>query len=420
MSMVRASMSADRVSPQLAFDDLHRYLVEKNFTGWEYDDLLASPFVNSLTRFGLYPRIAAVQLAKRCPINLRPFLGVPRLQSTKAWGFIVKGYLYNYLATDDDRYLPLVRRGLDWLIENRSPGRVEFCWGNDFDFASRSGFFPKRLPTVVWTSHIQAAFDLAWDTLGDPRYRDVVISSARFVETDLERNGDDTGICFAYAPGVNCVVHNSNLLGAVALLRGWRHTGNEDHYELARTAINWSLTRMNPDGSWYYGDRGMQHWIDNYHTGYNLDSLVLARVLTQGNLVKQTDINKTYVFWRDHFFESTGAPKFYHDRVYPHDIQATAQAIESLSKYSVYDRDALALAKKVFDWAIRSMGKENGSFRYRIYRHWTNHLEAIHWGQATMLSAIGHLLYYTKRSESMANAASQVSLQNKTDYQPAT
>ena len=78
-------------------------------------------------------------------------------------------------------------------------------------------------------------------------------------------------------------------------------------------------------------------------------------------------------------------------RLYPIDIQATAQAIESLAKYSVHDEKALDLAWKTALWAINHMQKKNGSFRYRIRKYWTNNLEAIHWGQATMLSALGHL-----------------------------
>lgn len=380
-----------------AFQALHAYLVDRDFSGWEYDDLLASPVVNFLTQFGLYPKIAGVQLAKRSPFNLRRVLGVPRLQSTKGWGFIIKGYLYYYLATGDDQYLDHVRRGLEWLIANRSPGYSGYCWGNDFDYASRSGFFPKSLPTVVWTSHIQEAFDLAWTVLRDVRFRDVVESAADFVADDLERTSDDSGFCFAYSPGLGGVVHNANLLGVVALLRAWHYTGKDAHFQLAKQALNWSVSKINPDGSWYYGDLEMQKWIDNYHTGYNLDCLVRSRELAGDDFVDREVIQKTYAFWSENLFESDGRPRFYHDRLYPLDIQATAQAMESFAKYSAYDDAALGHAFKVCRWALETMRKKNGSFRYRIYRYWKNNLEALHWGQATMLSSLAHLLYYAKQ-----------------------
>jgi hypothetical protein len=39
------------------------------------------------------------------------------------------------------------------------------------------------------------------------------------------------------------------------------------------------------------------------------------------------------------------------------------------------------------------MQKKNGAFRYQIRRFWKNNLEAIHWGQSTMLAALGAYLY---------------------------
>ncbi|MFH2108809.1 MAG: hypothetical protein ABII93_09090 [Chrysiogenia bacterium] len=374
------------------------YLERCNFAGWEYDDLLASPLVRLLT-FKLLPlQIAAVQVAKRSFVNPRRILGVPKLKSTKANGFMVKGFLRALQATGDDKWLKHVRELLAWLLENASPGYSGCCWGNDFDFASRAGFFPKGLPTVVWSSHIQDAFFLAYEVLGDEAYKKNAISVADFVATDLPRLSDESGICLAYAPSIVAPVHNANLLGAAALLRAWKYSGKAEHYDLAKKAINWSVKRINNDGSWFYGDKPMLHWIDNYHTAYNLDCLSLAHEAGGESMVAKDVLQRTFEFWRDHFIGIDGRPNFYHDRVYPIDIQATAQAIESMAKYSTHDENALDLAWKIALWAIRNMQKNNGAFRYRIRKYWTNNLEAIHWGQATMLSALGHLLFHSERS----------------------
>jgi uncharacterized protein YyaL (SSP411 family) len=377
------------------FDSLHRYLIRNDFTGYEYDDLLASPFINFLTFNSLYLKIAAVQIAKRSFLNLRGLLGVKKLKSTKAFGFMVKGYLYHHLATGEDKYLEFVESALSWLVENKSAGYSGFCWGNDFDFASRAGIFPRGLPTIVWTSHIQEAFDLAHDVLNNDKYKELVISTANFIENDLQKIRDSSGICFAYAPGIVKPIHNSNLLGAAALLRAWKYTKNKKHLELAKQSINWSISRINNDGSWFYGDENMLHWIDNYHTAYNLDSLCKAYEIAGKDLVDPEIIKKTYHYWKTHLFTEDFKPKFYHNRLYPLDIQAAAQAIESFSRYSQYEPEALSIAQKVADWTINNTLKKNGSFRYRIYKYWKNNLEPIHWGQGAMLSALGYLLFYT-------------------------
>lgn len=311
---------------------------------------------------------------------------------------MVKGYLYHHLATGEDKYLEFVESALSWLMQNKSTGYSGFCWGNDFDFASRAGIFPKGLPTIVWTSHIQEAFNLAYDVLKKNKYKEVVISTANFIENDLQRIQDSTGICFAYAPGIVKPVHNSNLLGAAALLRAWKYTGNEKHLELAKQSINWSVSRINNDGSWFYGDENMLHWIDNYHTAYNLDSLCKAHEIAGKDLVNPEIIKKTYHYWKSHLFTEDFQPKFYHNRLYPLDIQAAAQAVESFSRYSQYESEALNSARKVAHWTINNMLKKNGSFRYRIYKYWKNNLEPIHWGQAAMLSALGYLLFHTSNS----------------------
>ena len=311
---------------------------------------------------------------------------------------MLKGYLLKGGLNKDNRYLNYIEEGLNWLIENSSKGYAGYCWGNDFDFASRAGYFPKELPTIVWTSHIQETFDLAYIATGNELYKDVVTSVADFICTDLDKIKDEAGFCFAYAPGINFPIHNSNLLGVAALLRSYKYTQNKNHLEAAKSACNWSVNKQNKDGSWYYGAIPMLHWIDNYHTGYNLDCMKLAHEIGGEDFIAMETITSTYRYWTEHLFDKDMAPRFYNHSSYPRDIQATAQAIESFCKYSTIDKEALNNAFAVFNWAVKNMLKENHSFAYRIYKNGKrNNLEAIHWGQSTMLSGMGHLSYYCAR-----------------------
>lgn len=391
-------LSSEKEKVKNSFRLLSDYLIHNDFKGYEYDDLLASPLVSTLTFNSLWLKIIAVQVSKRSFINVRSLLGVPKLPSTKAFGFIIKGYLYHYLATGEEKYLPQVKKSLQWLLDNSTKGFSGYCWGNDFDFASRAGYFKKGLPTIVWSSHIQESFDLAYKVFGDEKYKEVVMSVADFTEKDLEYISDGSGICIAYAPGIKIPIHNSNLLAVVALLRGWKYSKNTVHYDTAKKALNWTLSKQNSDGSWYYGAIPMLYWIDNYHTGYNLDCFSAAQGIAGKDFVSDMTIESTFEYWKKNLFEENGRPKFYYNSLYPTDIQACAQAIESFSKYSARNHDAYLQAQKVALWTLNNMQKPNGSFRYRIYKHWKNNLEAIHWGQATMLSSLGHLLYYGKKN----------------------
>lgn len=387
-----------------SIEKLQNYAIKNDFKGYEYDDLLASPLVNFISFNSLYLKIAGVQIAKRFPINLRKILFVPKLHSTKAFGFFAKGFLYNYKTTNNIDQLKLAEDALNWLITNKSEGYSGFCWGNDFPFASRAGYFPKFMPTIVWSSHIQKAFDLAYEVTKNTKYLDIVLSIAKFVENDLVRQEDKNGFCFAYAPKIVSQVHNSNLLGAIALLRAWKHSKNQTQFDLAQQSINWSISKINADGSWFYGNIPMLHWIDNYHTAYNLDCLCEAYEITEGKIEDFSYIDRTYKFWIDNLFTKDAIPKFYYNKLYPIDIQATAQAIETLSKYTIYDKNALDKSCQTLIWAIDNMQKLNGSFRYRKYKHFDNQLEAIHWGQATMFSAMNHFLYYFKQNNHQYNS----------------
>ena len=62
-------------------------------------------------------------------------------------------------------------------------------------------------------------------------------------------------------------------LGAGFLARTAKHTSTEKYLQVARSAMKYSCSRQLADGSWWYAEEPKFRWIDNFHTGYNLDSL---------------------------------------------------------------------------------------------------------------------------------------------------
>jgi hypothetical protein len=377
---------------------LHDRLTASGFRGYEFDDILGSPLVRRLTGDNLLLQRLAIQAGRRSVVNFRGIVGVKKLESSKAFGFFARGFLFRFLQTSDQRYLDLAKDHLLWLENNYCRDYSGMSWGNAFDFASRGGFIPRGLPTVVWTSHIGETFDLAYSVTGETRYRDMVVGIGHFVIENLKRLEDDSGVCIGYTPTCCEPIHNSNLLGAAALLRAWAHNRCSAYRDLAMRAIRWSCSRINPDGSWYYGTGDKYGWIDNFHTAYNLDCLVAAREIGGEEAVDGRIIDSTYGFWLRNFFLPGGKPKYYSTREYPVDIQCASQAIETLSKYSERDPQALGAAVKVAGWTIDHMQKKNGAFIFRKGRVLTNGLESIHWGQSTMLSALGCLLWKLGKS----------------------
>lgn len=390
-----------------SFLRLHSYIQRCEYKGYEFDDFLVSPIIRKLTLDNLFFQRAAIQIGKRCPINVRPLIGVKKLNSTKARGFFARGYLYYFLLNENPRWLNRALESLNWLQIHHSRGFSGISWGNDFDFASGAGFFPRGLPTVVWTSLIAATFEMAYVITKHDTYLQALKKSADFIVSNFEYYQDDDGICFFYAPGIRRLIHNANLLGASTLLRAWKYIKNSTYYNLSKSAFHWTIAHQNRNGSWYYGEgKGyrLRNWIDNFHTAYNIDSLGVGYEIGGEEIVPFSKLKKAYDYWTLNFFFNDGRPKYYHNRLYPIDIQCASQAIETLSKLVTrYFPEGLELCEKILLWTVQNMQKTNGAFVYQRRRFWVNKLESLHWGQSTMLAALGAYLFYSSGRQNKYN-----------------
>lgn len=375
-----------------AVNGLHENAVRSGYRGWEFDDVLAGRIPRALAGNSLLRQRVAIQVGERVPLNIRPLLRVPKLDSAKARGFFARGYLRLYAWSSDRRWLDAAVDCLDWLLEHPSAGYAGLAWGNEFDFASRAGFFPRHLPTVVWSAHIGETMALAASIMQDGRYAEAVQRVAHFIATDLGMSEDERGVVFNYSPGVPARIHNSNLLGAALLARAAYGVHAPQWRDLAVRSYRWSLSHLQPDGSWLYGVGARYRWCDSFHTAYVIESLLSGHELL-GEVVPWSVIERSVAYWTGRFFGADGKPRYYDNQTYPLDIQCAAQAIETLSRLSARFPECAALATRVVMWTLDHMRKPNGAFRYQIIRPGVrNELESIHWGQSTMLSALGTYL----------------------------
>jgi hypothetical protein len=326
----------------------------------------------------------------RAPFNIRPWLGIRPHTSTKGMGYFAWAYVKLYAQTAERSYAEKAQYCLDWLIAHRAPAYREFCWGNHFAFSTRAGTIPAHEPTIVWSSLIGQAFFEAHSVLKDPRYLELASSVCEWIMT-LPRERTSSGACLSYVMFKQSSIHNSSMLGAALLGRVGSLTGNARFLETARDAMLYSVSRLNPDGSWWYGEHPMYHWIDNFHTGYNLDSLKRYADAT-GDRSFDGPMRRGLDYLKANFFEPSGRPKYYHNKTLPIDIQCAAQAIDSLAFFSDTDEQSLALSKKVADWTIDNMQDADGHFYYRDLGWSKTRTPMFHWGQGTMAKALAHLL----------------------------
>jgi rhamnogalacturonyl hydrolase YesR len=369
---------------------LEKWVEDHNYKGYEpFDGLLS--YLRPLTLNNLFCERLLQQLVRQSPVNLRPLLGIRPQESTKGRGYMAWGYLTMFRQTGQRLYLDKAAACLDWLMNNKAPGHSEYSWGNHFDFSSRSGRIPKLEPIIVWTSSLGQAFLDAYEIIGDKKYLEVASSICNWIMA-LPREVTDSGACLSYVMYEQSSIHNSNLLGAAMLARTASHTGDQNLVDVAGQAVLYSCTRQRPYGSWWYGEEEKYHWIDNFHTGYNLDSLKCYLENTSDQRFAP-NLKAGFEYFMDTFFEENGRPKYYHSRVFPVDIQCASQGIETLAKAAGQGAQALETAIKVALWTIDNMQDKSGHFYYRLYPWGTVKTPMLHWGQATMYKALSTLLY---------------------------
>ena len=370
---------------------VEQWVEKNNYQGYEPFDGLTS-YLRPLTFGNLFLDRLLMQLIRQSPINLRPLFGVKPLESTIGRGYMAGGYLTMLKLTGDKKCRDKAVSCLNWLMENKSPGYSDYSWGKHFDFASRGGRYPKFEPITIWTSLIGLEFLDAYEVLQEKKYLGVAESVCNWI-MKLPRNRTEAGQCLNYYPSEKegSTIHNQSMMGAALLAKTAQYTGNTEYWNLAREAMIFSCLRQLPNGAWYYGEEDKYHWVDNFHTGYNLNSLK-SYIETTGDHSYDDNLARGLRFFKEHFIEQNGRPKYYHKRAYPIDSQCAAQAIETLAYFSDIDPECLELSLKVAGWTIRNMQHEDGHFYYRQYPFIKAKTPMLHWAQATTYKALTLLL----------------------------
>lgn len=389
----RRAIGPDEIRRSL--DGVRQWVEARDYRGYEPFDGLSS-WARPLAFGNLLGQRLLMQSVRQCPFNLRPLLGIRPKESTKGRGYMAWGYTTLYKATGERHLLERAAACLDWLDKNKAARFHDHSWTNHYDFVSRGGSYTSNDPIIVWTSLIGHAYLEAFETTGEERHLRIAESACRWI-LQLPRERTSRGDCLSYLAHRQASIHNSNMLGAGFLARTAKHNKNREFLEVARSAMVYSCSRQLPDGAWWYGEDPKHHWIDNFHTGYNLDALDEYLAAT-GEAEFQVHLEKGLAFYKAHFFEPSGRPRYYSTRTHPVDIQCAAQSIDTLARFSDRDPQCLELAWIVAAWTIRNMQDPSGCFYYRRYPLLTAKTPMLHWGQATMFKALANLLLHWKQA----------------------
>jgi hypothetical protein len=395
-----------------ALGRLLRYCRDEGWAGYDPYDGLNSPLVKALTLNSKPLRIAATQLIKRSPVNVRPLLGIRKGFNPKGLALAARALILLSRAKVGDEAANAgdqanvaggsveeleadVKSLLTRLDKLRSEAYTEACWGYNFDWQSRAFFAPLGTPNVVSTVFAAHAF-LDWhEATGDERAFETACSSCRFLLDRINRTNEGDEFCFSYTPLDRSRVHNVNLLAAELLARMFAKDGREEYRDAALSATRYTLARQKQDGSWPYGEDPSQAWIDSFHTGFVLVSLRRIGVCVGPDDLRPA-LNAGFEYYSRRFFLADSTPGYYHDHLFPVDVHSAAQAIITFVEMTDLMPNARQMADRAATWAIENLQDPAGFFHFQRRRFYTIKIPYMRWAQAWMLYALSR--FHTRDS----------------------
>jgi hypothetical protein len=377
--------------------DLAQYVQSNDYSGYDpYDALNAVRLREIQNKF---IKLVTTQFFVYSPINLRFFFKIEPGKNPKAVGLFLQAYckLVKQGLIEKKHFELISRQFVNFLIQNRSEGYSEYCWGFNFDWQDQSRYTKKSLPTVVITSYIANAFLDLYELTNDKQLLNIARSSCQFLLKDLHITKTEKGICFSYTPIDEFIVFNANALGAALLTRVYSITKEENLIEHSKQAFDFLLSSQKDDGSWVYSINPQtdkeRNQID-FHQGFILDSIY--------NFIKYSEPKEEFInalkkgseFYLKQQFDDYGRSKWRLPRCWPIDIHNQSQGIITCCKLYDYfmDKNYILLAEKIALWTIKNMQDRQGFFYYQKWPFFTNKISYMRWGQAWMMLALATLL----------------------------
>lgn len=387
-----------------SFNSLEQYCKKEDFKGWDPYDGLTSKVFKSLPVLPnkRISRLVWIQLIKKLPFNLRGILKIEKSYNPKGLALFISGYCkISEIESRRSNAIQQINRLCKKITDLQTQGFSGSCWGYNFDWESRAFFQKKFTPTIVATTYVANALIDAYEVTKNEVYLNLAIASKNFIINDLKRTYNDKGnFAFSYSPFDTTSVFNASLLGARLLSRIYTYTKEEELIALAKKAVAYCCDYQNADGSWFYSPLPFHQWIDNFHTGFNLECIYEYGVFAKDDSFEK-NFNDGMSYYLETFFDNEGRSKYYNNSLYPIDIHAPSQFIVTLSKTNLFAKNR-KIIDCVVNWTIENMQSPKGYFYFQKRKFYTNKIPFMRWSEGWMFYGLAHYLQNTYKSEKAA------------------
>mgnify|MGYP001448534991 FL=1 len=371
---------------------LQAYVEAENFKGYDPYDTLNSPI--PFHWLGKWGPVLAIQFQKRNPFNIRALLGIKKAYNPKAVGLFLHAYALEYQKSKNAETLEKMNFFFNWLLENRTKGYEEYCWGYNFDWASPVKFLEKYSPTIVVSGFIAKGLFEYYQATENPKALEVLKSIGDFTENKLAWTKTDKGYCVSYSTKTVDCCYNANMLGAELFARLYYITKDSKYKELACKMTDFTIAYQKDSGLWNYSidlKTGKERTQIDFHQGYVLDSIhyVLKYCGDNGAYFNALKIGVAYYFNKQ--FKENGQSIFRVPNDYPVEIHNQAQGIISLTRLAYLSEDYAPFAATIANWTAENMQSKKGYFYYKKYPYHTIKTPFMRWSQAWMMLALTEL-----------------------------
>ncbi len=375
-----------------SFNKLFDYVTKNNYEGYDlFDGLNSKLFKHSpLYKISGF-RLALTQFCKLSPINFRPLLLVSKCFNPKGGALFLLGNLNKFQTTKEGKYkleAQKLSEKLKTLAIKRGKG---IAWGYNFDWQSRAFFTLMGIPNIIPSVYVGFALIEYYKIFEDNEALEMAKQVCEFILNEMILFEDENNLCFRYVPTKNVQVHNANLLAASFLSSIGKYAPSEEIKNKIQKSVNFSIADINEKGAWAYGTKPFHRWVDNFHTAFNIESLLNIRDNLNWPELNET-IEKVVHYYFENLFTEGGLPKYYDNKLYPIDIHVIAETMVVLSKIKDskinYNEHKFNCIENTLIKLIEEFQDKKGYFYYQKQKCFWNKIPYIRWAQAWMFYAL--------------------------------
>lgn len=371
---------------------LQFYIESEKYKGYDPYDTLNSPI--PFHWLGKWGPVLAIQFQKRNPFNIRKLLGIKKEHNPKAMGLFLHAYSIQYQQNKDEETLQKMEFFFNWLLENRTKGYDEFCWGYNFDWASPAKFLKKSSPTIVVTGFIAKGIFEYYQAIKNPKAVEVLKSIGDFTKNKLAWTKNEKGFCVSYSTEATDCCYNANMLGAELFALLYYLTREVNYKELAQKMTDFTISHQQNDGHWNYSvdsKTGKERTQIDFHQGYVLDAIHYVNKYCGEKEVYTNALKVGAAYYFSKQFNQNGQSIFRVPTAYPVEIHNQSQGIITFSRLSYLSDEYKAFSKVIAEWTMNNMQSRKGYFYYKKYPNYTIKTPFMRWSNAWMYLALSEI-----------------------------